>query len=199
MQTGSVSHAWLAARSLLWAILLPGIVAGYVPWRYFGVSRVREAFGPLQSIGLLCMAMGIALLVACIVEFARRGKGTLSPVDPPRYLVVRGLYRFVRNPMYLSVTTILLGEALWVRSAPLTAYWAMWFVCVHLFVIAYEEPNLRERFGSSYDHYARHVRRWIPGVRGYRISVVETEPPPKFATQTLRPSNATENGPFPEL
>ena len=162
VQKGGMSSAWLALRSLSWAILLPGIFAGYVPWRYFGVGRMPARLGPLQLIGLVCIAAGVVLLAACIVEFARRGRGTLSPLDPPRHLVVRGLYRYVRNPMYLSVTTIVLGEVLWTGSSALAIYWAVWFASVNLFVVAYEEPYLRDQFGTSYDEYARRVRRWIP-------------------------------------
>ena len=113
-------------------------------------------------LALAVIVLGIALLAACIFEFARSGRGTLSPVDPPRHLVVRGLYRYVRNPMYLSVTTILLGEVLLARSPALAAYWAVWFAAANLFVIAYEEPALRQKFGSSYDEYARRVGRWMP-------------------------------------
>lgn len=157
------SPAWLAVRSLLWTILLPGFFAGYVPWRYFGLGQVRlEALNPLSLLGLVCIGLGVVLLAACIVEFARSGRGTLSPIDPPRQLVVRGLYRYVRNPMYLSVTTIVLGEALLTHSFALALYWAIWFVCVNLFVIGYEEPTLRRLFGSPYDEYTAHVGRWVP-------------------------------------
>jgi protein-S-isoprenylcysteine O-methyltransferase Ste14 len=103
--------AWLAVRSLLWAVLFPGFFAGYLPWRYFGLSRVRpDLSSAAHLLGLSLVSGGAVLLAACIVEFARSGRGTLSPVDPPRHLVVRGLYRYVRNPMYLSVTAIVLGE-----------------------------------------------------------------------------------------
>ena len=112
----------------------------------------------------LCVGLGAVLLAACIVEFARSGRGTLSPVDPPRHLVVRGLYRYVRNPMYLSVTTIVLGEALMTQSLSLAFYCAIWFAAANLFVIGYEEPTLRRRFAASYDEYTRHVGRWIPRV-----------------------------------
>ncbi len=157
------SSAWLAVRSLLWAILLPGVIAGYVPLRFFGLDQVRlDLSRPSDLIGLVCIALGIVLLAACIFEFARTGRGTLSPVDPPPNLVVRGLYRYVRNPMYLSVTAIILGEALVVRSLALAIYWAVWFAAANLFVIGYEEPTLRHRFGESYDEYARQVGRWIP-------------------------------------
>ena len=167
------ASAWLAARSLLWTILLPGLFAGYVPWRYFGVGRVQVSLtDPVRVPGLLLTGAGAVLLGACILEFARSGRGTLSPVDPPRQLVVRGLYRYVRNPMYLSVTAIVLGEALLARSTALGVYWAIWFACVNLFVIGYEEPTLRRQFGASYDEYVKRVGRWIP--RNPRTPTTET-------------------------
>ena len=139
------SSAWLALRSLLWTILLPGVFAGYVPWRFFGLGRTQfDLTSPTQLLGLVCIGMGVALLAACIFEFARSGRGTLSPVDAPRHLVVRGLYRYVRNPMYLSVTMIILGEAFMVHSVALAGYWAVWFVCANLFVIVYRSPPCGE-------------------------------------------------------
>ena len=114
------SSVWLAFRSLVWAALLPGLVAGYVPWRFFGLGRVRlDLFNPAHLVGLLCIGLGAALLAGCIWEFARSGRGTLAPVDPPRELVVRGLYCYVRNPMYLCVTTVLVGELLLTGSRAL--------------------------------------------------------------------------------
>lgn len=155
---------WLATRSIVWALLLPGLVAGYVPWTFFGLREVDFTWrNPLHVIGGLLVASGTALLIACIREFARSGRGTLSPVDPPKELVVQGLYRYVRNPMYLSVTTILLGEILITRSAALLVYWAIWFAIVNAFVIGYEEPWLRRQFGESYERYTREVGRWTPG------------------------------------
>jgi len=160
---------WLALRSLLWTILLPGFFAGYVPWRYFGLDRVRlDWLNPGHVLGLSLISVGAMLLAACIFEFARSGRGTLSPVDPPRHLVVRGLYRYVRNPMYLSVTLIVLGEALVTQSLALAIYWAVWFLAVNLFVIGYEEPTLHRHFGASYDEYRRQVGRWIPRLRPAR-------------------------------
>jgi protein-S-isoprenylcysteine O-methyltransferase Ste14 len=153
----------LALRSLLWTILLPGFFAGYLPWRYFGLNRVRfDVLNAVQVFGLVLIALGAALLGACIFEFARSGRGTLSPLDPPRQLVVRGLYRYVRNPMYLSVTIIVLGEFLVTGSSALAVYWAIWFLCANLFVMGYEEPTLRREFGPSFDEYCQRVGRWIP-------------------------------------
>jgi protein-S-isoprenylcysteine O-methyltransferase Ste14 len=156
----------LALRSLLWTVLLPGFFAGYLPWRYFGLGQMRlDPHDPLQVFGVLCIALGVVLLGTCIWEFARRGRGTLSPADPPRELVVRGLYRYVRNPMYLSVTLMVFGELLLTRSWPLFWYWVIWFVGVNLFVIGYEEPTLHRKFGMSYERYTAEVGRWRPRIR----------------------------------
>ena len=158
-----MSGVTLVLRSLVWTILLPGTVAGYVPWRFFGLSRLRPDFAnPLDLLGLLLIGAGAALLAACIWKFASRGRGTLAPVDPPKELVVHGLYRYVRNPMYLSVATILLGEALLARSRALLVYWAIFFAAANLFVVLYEEPTLRRQFGESYDRYTQRVGRWLP-------------------------------------
>lgn len=166
MNRSLAASLWLGVRSLLWIVLLPGIVAGYVPWRFFGLGNVRLDVGnPVQLLGLLGIGAGAALLGMCVWEFASSGRGTLSPVDPPRELVVRGLYRYVRNPMYLSVTAIVLGEALLDRSRALLLYWGAWFALANLFVLLYEEPALRRRFGPSYDEYARRVSRWLPLVK----------------------------------
>lgn len=153
----------LALRSLLWTVLLPGMVAGYIPWRYFAVSQVQLDFSnPLHLLGLAAVAVGVALLGACIWDFARRGRGTLSPVDPPKELVVQGLYRYVRNPMYVGVSLIILGEALLARSTALVLYWAIFFAIVNIFVRFYEEPALRAQFGESYVRYTGRVGRWLP-------------------------------------
>ena len=156
----------LLFRSLFWTVLMPGMIAGYIPWRFFGLRETKvDGSDPLQWIALASIGLGAALLTACIVEFAQRGRGTLSPVDPPRQLVVRGLYRYVRNPMYLAVTMILLGEALLLGSSDLVIYWAAFFLAANLFIIGYEEPYLRRHFGASYADYTRRVRRWIPRFR----------------------------------
>ena len=124
----SGSPVLLAARSLLWVILLPGIIAGWIPWRYFGVSHVSLDLSSASGVvGFAGIAAGIALLSVCVWEFAQSGRGTLSPADPPRHLVVRGLYRYVRNPMYVAVTLIVLGEATVAHSPDLVAYWAVFF------------------------------------------------------------------------
>jgi protein-S-isoprenylcysteine O-methyltransferase Ste14 len=139
------------------------VFAGFLPWRYFGLSDVViDSSSPRHLLGLAAIGIGVVLLGACISEFARRGRGTLAPVDPPTELVVHGPYRYVRNPMYLSVTVIVLGEALLTGSRALLLYWAVWFAAANLFVIGYEEPTLHRRFGPAYERYRAKVRRWLP-------------------------------------
>lgn len=154
----------LFLRSLFFALLLPGSVTLLIP--YFILSgrggiRVLQ-WGPLQYLAVIGVAAGATILIWCISDFARVGRGTLSPVDPPSTLVVRGLYRYVRNPMYVGVLLLLLGEAALFQSRALLIYTGIWFLFVNLFVILYEEPTLRGKFGDSYDQYRRSVRRWIP-------------------------------------
>ncbi|MEN3371230.1 MAG: hypothetical protein V7609_3373 [Verrucomicrobiota bacterium] len=166
-----MSRAWLAVRSVFWTIVFPGFFAGYLPWRFFGLRFVViDLRSSLHWIGLLLIFLGTALLAACIFEFARSGRGTLAPVDPPRVLVVRGLYRYVRNPMYLSVTLIVWGEILLTHSAALFVYWMAWFGAANLFVWGYEEPALRRQFGSDYDRYVATVGRWFPRFRALKRS-----------------------------
>jgi len=145
------------------------LVAGYIPWRYFGLRFVvLDLHRPFHLLGLLGVGIGIALLAACILEFAQSGRGTLSPLDPPRTLVIRGPYRHVRNPMYLGVSLIVLGEVLLTRSSALFGYWALWFAAVNLIVLGYEEPALRRQFGDAYERYAAAVGRWVPRPRPWR-------------------------------
>jgi protein-S-isoprenylcysteine O-methyltransferase Ste14 len=160
------ASVFLTFRSFLWAAVLPGVVVGYVPLRFFGLNRLRlDLLRPQHILGICSIGFEIVILGTCIWEFARIGRGTLAPVDPPRRLVVRGLYRYVRNPMYLSVTTILLGEALLAGSRALLLYWVVWFAAANLFVIGYEEPALRRRFGRSYELYTQQVGRWLPRLK----------------------------------
>lgn len=155
----------LVLRSVLFALLVPGTVTVLVP--YLLASRrlpgVLEHWGAMQSVSLVPVVIGAAILVRCIWDFAAVGQGTLAPVDPPKKLVVQGLYRYVRNPMYVGVLVLLLGEALTLRSAAILLWTAAWFFLINLVVHFNEEPTLRRRFGESYEKYRRSVRRWIPG------------------------------------
>jgi protein-S-isoprenylcysteine O-methyltransferase Ste14 len=158
-----MSGAWLAIRSIFWAMVLPGTFALYVPWRFFGRGNyVLDARSAVSWVGAVVFALGLALLIACIVEFALRGRGTLSPADPTEELVVTGLYRYVRNPMYVGVSLIALGQAVVARSTDLAIYWAVFISIAHVFVVTYEEPTMRRMFSASYERYSSAVPRWIP-------------------------------------
>ena len=160
-----MSAPLLALRSVLWAILLPGMVTIILPWRFFGLRDARpDLRDPLHLLALVVIGVGAALLTTCILAFARSGRGTLSPADPPKTLVVAGLYRYVRNPMYLSVALVLIGEILLTRSRSLLIFALGWFTLVNVFVLAYEEPRLRTLFGASYEAYCRQVPRWLPRI-----------------------------------
>ena len=103
----------------------------------------------------------------CAWDFAVKGMGTPAPIDAPKKLVVNGLYRFVRNPMYLGVFCLILSQAMTRYSRPIPVYFVFVGVCFHLFIVLYEEPHLRKVFGREYEDYCRHVRRWIPRLRPF--------------------------------
>ncbi|MBI2265708.1 MAG: isoprenylcysteine carboxylmethyltransferase family protein [Armatimonadetes bacterium] len=152
----------LVLKSLFFTLVFPGTVTGLVPWLI--VSRGIWMFdvGFYRYGGIFPIALGLPGLIWCIVEFACVGRGTLATIDPPRFAVRRGLYRVVRNPMYLCVVKILLGESLLLQSWAI-ALWAVSVAMIfHLFVVFYEEPNLRRRFGREYEEYLRAVPRWLP-------------------------------------
>lgn len=155
-------RALLALRALFFVVLMPGTVTMYLP---LAILRSRGQWvAPPVSLGTVAAAflvvVGLAVLLRCVWDFFSAGRGTLAPVDPPRHLVVRGLYRFTRNPMYNGVLAILLGEAWLFRSWALATYAALVFILFHLFVVLYEEPNLESRFGEDYRAYRRAVPRW---------------------------------------
>jgi len=151
----------LVLRSIFFALLLPGTVTLLIP--YFILSRRVVPHGDAIGLpGLVAILVGATILVWCVADFARLGRGTLAPVDPPKALVIRGLYRYVRNSMYVGVVLVLLGESALFRSTSLLLYTAVFLLIANLFVMLYEEPTLRARFGESYEHYRRSVGRWIP-------------------------------------
>lgn len=153
-------------RHLLWTTLCPGTVTLLIPFLLLPDHQepIRQ-FGWTQWTGLILFGFGAFVLFSCIFAFARFGKGTLSPFDPARHLVIKGLYRYVRNPMYMGVMIILCGEAVFFQSWTLLFYLLIVFLAFNVFIILFEEPYLSSHFGESYDQYRRHVRRWIPGKR----------------------------------
>jgi protein-S-isoprenylcysteine O-methyltransferase Ste14 len=154
---------FLLLRNLFWTIVIPGAATIYLPSLILGPTPFPKSWEILQWLALPVAVTGTVILLYCIVTFGIAGRGTLSPLDAPRHLVVRGLYRYVRNPMYCGVLLILLAEDAFFMSSALLQYTAGWVMFIHLFVVFYEEPALRRRFGDSYDDYSRVVRRWLPG------------------------------------
>ena len=157
----------LLLRSIFFTFLLPGTVTVLIPYwiissRGTGIFPNHQA---LRYFGFPLIVVGAAGLLWCIWGFFSEGRGTLAPVDPPRHLVVRGLYRYVRNPMYVSVMTILMGEAILFVSTTVLIEAGVFITLAHLFVAFYEEPILRRQFGESYERYSQTVGRWVPRFR----------------------------------
>jgi len=162
----SVRKAFALMGSAIFLVLAPGIVAGYVPWiisrwevdePFFGIGAFRIAGGVL-------IALGVAGLLECFGRFALQGVGTPAPVFPTRHLVIRGLYHHVRNPMYISVIAMILGQGLLFGNVAVLEYGAIVWLLFHLFVLLYEEPTLRASFGAEYESFCAQVPRWIPRI-----------------------------------
>jgi len=152
---------FVLVRAVTWSALFIGLLLIYLPGALLSRSGVsRPEIGALQIAGMVFAACGAVLAAWCILTFVFVGKGTPAPFDPPRRLVVKGPYRFVRNPMYLGAALALSGAALFYRSTALLMYAGLFLVATHLFVIGYEEPALRRTFSEEYESYCRTVGRW---------------------------------------
>ncbi|HEX2085920.1 MAG TPA: isoprenylcysteine carboxylmethyltransferase family protein [Solirubrobacteraceae bacterium] len=153
-----------ALGSGLFLLLAPGVVAGLVPWV---LTRWRSGDPPpaLAAVGALLIAAGVAVLVHAFARFVLEGRGTPAPVAPTERLVVGGLYRYVRNPMYVAVGATIVGQALLLGRPWLLAYAAGFWLVTAAFVRLYEEPTLRARYGEEYDAYRRAVPAWWPRLR----------------------------------
>ena len=162
----------LLLRSIFFTIVQPGTVAILIPYWLISRGSAVVADHPLRYLGLPLIIIGTTGLLWCVWEFFSTGRGTISPLDPPKHLVVRGLYRYVRNPMYVLVVIVLLGEAVFFMSVPVLIEAGVFIVLATLFVMLYEEPYLRRRFGESYERYLETVGRWIPRYRS-RASIPE--------------------------
>jgi protein-S-isoprenylcysteine O-methyltransferase Ste14 len=157
---------FVLVRAVTYAALFIGLVLIFVPARllsWSGIVRPAAIEVP-QVAGMIIGAAGAAVALWCIFTFALIGRGTPAPFDPPRRLVIRGPYRFVRNPMYIGAGLALAGATLFYGSWPLLSYAGLFFLITHLFVVLYEEPTLRRTFGPEYEAYCRQVRRWWPRV-----------------------------------
>jgi protein-S-isoprenylcysteine O-methyltransferase Ste14 len=149
-------------RTLIFTILVPGFWTVAMPY-WLSARGARPDLRGISVVGWLLITAGAALYIASAFwGFALRGKGTPAPFDPPKQLVVEGPYRIVRNPMYWSVASVLLGEAVVFHSLALAELTVAFFAGTNLFVLFYEEPVLRRKFGAEYEDYCRRVPRWLP-------------------------------------
>ena len=153
----------LWVRTAVFTLLVPGTVFILLP-----VALLATGLGPplnlgtARWVGVLPLVLGTKIILVCFVEFVRQGHGTPAPYDPPRELVVTGLYRYVRNPQYAGVLVVVLGEALLAESAILLGYAGFLAFGYHCFVRYYEEPTLGRLFGEAYARYCLKVPRWLP-------------------------------------
>lgn len=163
-----------ALRHLLSILILPGTVTLLVPFwilRRRGIDPGWSLPAPLNLLppllGVALLGIGLTLMVKTISLFVTVGRGTLAPWDPPRRLVVRGIYRHVRNPMISGVLFVLAGEALLAGSTPLLGWFALFAAINMVYIPLIEEPQLANRFGADYALYTRHVPRWLPRRRAW--------------------------------
>ena len=154
----------MAVKTLVFLILVPGTVSVWLPYRLLQAGG-RFDVGGLRLAGIAPIGVGLVILLWSFWDFTYAGRGTPLPLDPPKLLVARGPYRLVRNPMYVGVELILLGESLLFESAILVIYALAAGALFHLFVVLYEERTLRRKFGNQYAEYCRAVPRWLPRFR----------------------------------
>jgi protein-S-isoprenylcysteine O-methyltransferase Ste14 len=154
-----------ALGSAVFLIAAPGMVAGVIPWAITGWRLEDSLFWGSRALGGVLIAAGAAVVLHAFARFAIEGLGTPAPIAPTERLVVGGIYRHVRNPMYLAVGALIAGQALLLGRVSLLLY-GLGFAALSLgFVHLYEEPTLRRQFGAEYDAYRRAVPRWIPRLR----------------------------------
>jgi len=149
-------------------VLVPGTVAGLIPWLLTGWDVRESLWPPVRLVGVLLLAAGVAVLLHAFLRFVVEGVGTPAPVAPTKHLVVGGLYRHVRNPMYLAVAATIVGQALALGQLVLLLYAVAFGVSVYAFVRLYEEPTLRTQFGEQYEEYRRSVPGWWPRRQPWR-------------------------------
>ena len=156
----------LVVKTLIFVLVVPGTFLIYIPNRIVAATAgLSMDLGRVRLAGWVPIALGVLLLMWCWLRFLIDGRGTPAPYDPPTRLVTGRVYQWVRNPMYIGVVAVLLGESVAFLSWALLAYaGGAWLTC-HLFVVLYEEPGLRRRFGQAYEDYLGRVPRWLPWVR----------------------------------
>lgn len=154
----------LFIKNTLFTIILPGAVTVVGPYLLIptGPWPFALELGDLRFLGLILLVGGVSIYISTSFDFARIGRGTPAPIDPPQVLIVKGLYKDVRNPMYVGVLSVLLGEMIYFESAILLIYIGFVSLAFNVFVRLYEEPALENLFGESYLEYMRDVPRWFP-------------------------------------
>jgi len=150
---------WRIVKTLIFSLVAPGSVGLLMPQFLKGANGARLTPPQLPGIALFCL--GVCTYLWCAWDFVSKGLGTPAPIDAPRVLVVKGLYRFTRNPMYVGVLTMIFGQALVYKSPLIAIYACAVFAAFYLFVLLYEEPTLRKLFGPQYEEYCRKVPRWL--------------------------------------
>lgn len=153
--------------SAIFLVIAPGTLAVYLPWTFTQWRMAPPLLGlfPLRVLGGIMIAAGVPVLLDSFARFAIQGLGTPAPVAPPQHLVVTGLYRWVRNPMYVAVLSLIFGQGLLFGNVGLLEYGIVVWLGFFAFVLLYEEPTLRSKFGKEYEDYCARVRRWIPRLR----------------------------------
>lgn len=152
-----------ALKSLLFLVLAPGMVAGYIPLGLLRSGADVET-GILAYLAFPLWLFGGIVLLWSFWNFLREGRGTPAPIDAPKELVAVGFYRYVRNPMYVGILAMILGHFLWFGYWNLLVYAVVVFVTFYIFVTFYEEPTLKKKFGSAYEEYLKQVPGWIPRI-----------------------------------
>lgn len=152
-------------KTLLYMGALHGFFTFYVPFRITSLDAPAFDPGPFRFMALPFWVIGTCVIVWCSVDFVRKGRGTPAHADPPRQLVVTGLYRYVRNPIYLGALLVQLGYFIWSGSRIMIVYLLFFFLAYHILVLLIEEPILRNTFGTVYEDYCQRVPRWIPKLR----------------------------------
>jgi protein-S-isoprenylcysteine O-methyltransferase Ste14 len=159
--------SYAAVGTAAFFFLAPGVVAGLLPWwlTRWEVQTPFPGWGSLRFLGAMLIVAGAAFLIHAFARFVTEGAGTPAPVAPTERLVVGGAYRYVRNPMYLAVLAVIVGQALVFGQLHLFVYATVVALTMAVFVRWYEEPVLARKFGREYDEYRRHVRGWWPRVQ----------------------------------
>ncbi len=146
-------------KNILFVLVVPGTVGGYLPF-YIG-NRYAHHMGWWHWLGLPLLVIGFAILLICVWDFAMKGRGTPLPLDPTEFLVTNRLYESTRNPMYVGVTTAIIGWTVWFSTWQVVLYDLVVITAMVLFVLFVEEPTLRRQFGKAYEAYCQRVPRWF--------------------------------------